>query len=218
MRVKRALGLVLALIALSMAPAATLAQDAGTQTDAAAAPTTEASVTPPPPWVKFCGDLADGRKLCLMRPADLRQGQARRPFHPSGKPRGFEPASGHGLDAERRHAALWAEAADRQWPRPHPALHRLRLADVHTLRTVVNEAFINSLKRGGVLKLKAKNARGKDVTIEIDLAGFTAVYNGDDYIPLDQQQSQPQDASGALDQAVQDLAEQMRRQQDGEGQ
>ena len=217
MRVKRALGLVLALIALSMAPAATLAQDAGTSTDAAAAPTTEASVTPPPPWVKFCGDLADGRKLCLMRQLIYAKDKLVARFILRENPEDSSPLL---VMASMPNGVTLPYGLRLQIDNGRDLILPYIACDSQmcNVRTVVNEAFVNSLKRGGVLKLKAKNARGKDVTIEIDLSGFTAVYNGEDYIPLDQQQTQPQDASGALDQAVQDLAEQMRRQQDGEGQ
>ena len=217
MRVKRALGLVLALIALSMAPVAALAQNAGTATDATAAPTTEANVTPPPPWVKFCGDIDDGRKLCLMRQLIyakdklvarfiLRENPAESSplLVMASMPNGVTLPYGLRLQIDNgRELVLPYIACDSQ---------------MCNVRTIVNEAFVNSLKRGAILKLKAKNARGNDVTVEIDLSGFTAVYDGDDYVALDQQQAQPQDATGALDQAVQDLAEQMRRQQDGGGQ
>ena len=83
-------------------------------------------------------------------------------------------------------------------------------------RSIVDESFVTALKRGAVLKLKAKNARGTDVTIEIDLKGFTAVYDGDEFVSLnDAAQNQAPSASDKLGQAVQDLAEQIRREKDG---
>ena len=38
---------------------------------------------------------------------------------------------------------------------------------------VINEAYVNSLKKGGTLKLTAKNRQNKDLVIDINLAGFT---------------------------------------------
>jgi invasion protein IalB len=43
---------------------------------------------------------------------------------------------------------------------------------------VINEAYVNSLKKGSKLKLTAKNRQNEDLTITINLAGFTATYDG----------------------------------------
>ena len=213
---KRALGLVLALIALSMAPAAVMAQDSGTATPDAAAPAAaDSNAEPPPPWLKFCGDIDDGRKLCLMRQIVYAQGEPIARFILRDNPADPSPLlvmASMPLGVTLPYGLRLQIDNGRDLILPYIACD----SSMCNVRTIVNEAFVNSLKRGAVLKLKAKNARGNDVTIEIDLSGFTAVYDGDEYVALDQQQQAPkQDATDALGQAVQDLAEQIRRQQAG---
>ena len=80
---------------------------------------------------------------------------------------------------------------------------------------VINEQYVNSLKRGSTLKLTAKNRQNEDLTIEITLAGFTAAYDGDASLSFDEFR---QETSGenALEQVLQDRAEELRRQLDGE--
>ena len=79
---------------------------------------------------------------------------------------------------------------------------------------VINEQYVNSLKRGSVLKLTAKNRQNEDLTIDITLAGFTSAYDGDASLSFDQFR---QETSGenALEQVLQDRAEELRRQLDG---
>ncbi|HTM76583.1 MAG TPA: invasion associated locus B family protein, partial [Devosia sp.] len=78
---------------------------------------------------------------------------------------------------------------------------------------VINEAYVNSLKKGGTLKLTAKNRQNKDLTIEITLAGFTAAYDGPAALTFDQFQQQTS-GENALEQVLQDRAEQLRQQLD----
>lgn len=212
---KRVLGLVLALIALSMAPAAALAQDNGTATPDAAAPAAaDPNAEPPLPWLKFCGDLDDGRKLCLMRQIVYAQGKPIARFILRENPADSSPLlvmASMPLGVTLPYGLRLQIDNGRDLILPYIACDSMMC----NVRTIVNEAFVNSLKRGAVLKLKAKNARGNDVTIEIDLSGFTAVYDGDEYVALNQQQAPQQEASDALGLAVQDLAEQIRRNQDG---
>jgi hypothetical protein len=51
---------------------------------------------------------------------------------------------------------------------------------------VVNEAYVNSLKKGGKLTLTAKNRKNEDLVITINLAGFTGVYDGDAALTFDE--------------------------------
>ena len=79
---------------------------------------------------------------------------------------------------------------------------------------VINEQYVNSLKRGSTLKLTAKNRQNEDLTIDITLAGFTSTYDGDASLSFDQFR---QETSGenALEQVLQDRAEELRKQLDG---
>jgi len=80
---------------------------------------------------------------------------------------------------------------------------------------VINEAYVNSLKKGGVLKLTAKNRQNKDLVIDISLAGFTSVYDGDTALTFDEFNKQAT-APSALDKQLQDKAEQLRQQMGGD--
>jgi hypothetical protein len=79
---------------------------------------------------------------------------------------------------------------------------------------VINEAYVNSLKKGGVLKLTAKNRKNEDLVIEINLAGFTSVYDSDTAMTFDQF-NKTTTGAGALEQELQDRAEELRRQLEG---
>jgi hypothetical protein len=76
---------------------------------------------------------------------------------------------------------------------------------------VINEAYVNSMKKGSVLRLTAKNRQNKDLVIDINLAGFTAAYDGPASLTFDQFRQETTGAS-ALEQVLQDRAEELRRQ------
>jgi len=78
---------------------------------------------------------------------------------------------------------------------------------------VINEAYVNSLKKGGVLKLTAKNRQNKDLVIDITLAGFTSVYDGAAAMTFEELNNQTTGPS-ALEQQLQDRAEELRKQLD----
>jgi len=85
------------------------------------------------------------------------------------------------------------------------------------MEIAVDDKFVNALKKGSFLKLIAKTRTGSDLTVSINLSGFTAVYDGDKYISYDQFQQQNSD-SNALEQSLQDRAEQIRKEKtDGTG-
>jgi predicted ArsR family transcriptional regulator len=87
------------------------------------------------------------------------------------------------------------------------------LCDTQSCSTqlVINEQYVSSLKRGAKLILTAKNRQNQDLNIEINLAGFTATYDGEAALTFEQLQ---QESSGenALEQVLQDRAEQLRQQ------
>ncbi|UXN69592.1 hypothetical protein N8A98_20595 [Devosia neptuniae] len=70
-------------------------------------------------------------------------------------------------------------------------------------------------QEGGTLKLTAKNRQNEDLTIEINLAGFTSTYDGDAALTFDQFR-QETSGSNALEQVLQDRAEELRKQLNGE--
>nr|WP_321307568.1 invasion associated locus B family protein [uncultured Sphaerochaeta sp.] len=226
MTAKRALGLVMVWIAFLLAPTAGFAQD--NTSDAAPAPTTppsadapaagtsDAKAPEPLPWLKFCGDLPDGKgQLCLVRQLVFAQNQPIARFILRNNPEDKSPLlvmASMPLGVTLPYGLRMQIDNGRELALPYIACD----SQMCNVRTSVDESFVTSLKRGAVLKLKAKNARGDDVTVEIDLKGFTAVYDGDKYVSLnDAQAPQQNTATEKLGQAVQDLAEQIRRQKEG---
>jgi len=75
---------------------------------------------------------------------------------------------------------------------------------------VVNEAYVNSLKKGTKLTLTAKNRKNEDLVININLGGFTGVYDGQASLTFDEFNK---NASGeaALEKILADRAEQARQ-------
>lgn len=81
---------------------------------------------------------------------------------------------------------------------------------------VINEQYVNSLKRGSTLKLTAKDRNNQDVSVSINLAGFTATYDSDQALTPEQLQQQDS-GQNALEQVLQDRAERMRQELNTEG-
>ncbi len=78
---------------------------------------------------------------------------------------------------------------------------------------VVNEAYLNSLKKGSKLTLTAKSRTNKDLVITFNLSGFTDVYQNDAAMTFDQVNKAPEDA---LQKSLQDRAEQARQKLSGD--
>jgi invasion protein IalB len=78
---------------------------------------------------------------------------------------------------------------------------------------VINEQYVNALKKGAKLNLIAKNRSNQDLVVSINLAGFQQVYDGQAALTFDQFRK---DTTGgaALEQQLQDRAEQLRKQLD----
>lgn len=78
---------------------------------------------------------------------------------------------------------------------------------------VINEQYVNALKKGAKLNLIAKNRSNQDLVVSINLSGFQQVYDGQAALTFDQFRK---DTTGgaALEQQLQDRAEQLRKQLD----
>ena len=76
---------------------------------------------------------------------------------------------------------------------------------------VINEQYIAALKKGQTLSLIAKSRTNKDLVVNISLAGFGPVYDGQAALTFDEFRK---DTTGgqALEQVLQDRAEQLRKQ------
>jgi invasion protein IalB len=208
-----------AVAALMLSPLAVSAQEAP-----AAAPAAEAAATAAPAattpaaggnqnWLKVCDPLPDGQQACIMRQVVLANGQFVGSFllrDDPGQESRLLAVAAVPLGVLLPFGLTW------QIDGAKPIRVPYMLCDPTSCATqlVINEQYVNSLKKGNTLKLTAKNRQNQDLTIEITLSGFTAAYDGDAALTFEQFR---QETSGenALEQVLQDRAEELRRQLDG---
>ena len=181
--------------------------------DGAAAPAAAAGGPTQQNWLKVCDPLPDGKKACIMRQVVLANGQFLGSFllrDDPGQESRLLAVAAVPLGVLLPFGLTW------QIDGSKPVRVPYMLCDPTSCATqlVINEQYVNSLKRGSVLKLTAKNRQNEDLTIDITLAGFTSTYDGDASLSFDQFR---QETSGenALEQVLQDRAEELRKQLDG---
>jgi len=207
----------LAVAALMLPNMSVLAQDNATPAapaEAAAAPATPAApAAPGQNWLKVCDPLADGKKACIMRQVIVANGQFLGSFllrDDPGQESRLLAVAAVPLGVLLPFGLTW------QIDGGKPIRVPFMLCDPTSCATqlVINEAYVNSLKKGGSLKLTAKNRQNKDLVIDINLAGFTTVYDGEAAMTFEEFNNQTTGPS-ALEQQLQDRAEELRKQLDG---
>ncbi|MCP8882066.1 invasion associated locus B family protein [Devosia sp. XJ19-1] len=219
----------IAVAALMLSPLSAFAQDA-TATEAPAAETTEAAPAEGAAtdevaaavdglasqnWLKVCDPLPDGQKACLLRQVVLANGQFLGSFllrDDPGQESRLLAVAAVPLGVLLPFGLTW------QIDNAKPVRVPYMLCDTQSCSTqlVINEQYVNSLKRGAKLTLTAKNRQNQDLAIEIDLAGFTATYDSDAALSFEQLQQQ-ESGQNALEQVLQDRAEKLRQELSGEG-
>jgi invasion protein IalB len=192
-------------------PAAAVAQE----TTVAQPATAPAPRNPADNWLKVCDPLEDGKKACIMRQVVLVEGNFLGSFllrDDPGQESRLLAVAAVPLGVLLPFGLTW------QIDSGKPIRVPFMLCDPQSCATqlVINEAYVNSLKKGGKLRLTAKNRQNQDLVVEIDLGGFTAAYDSDTAMSFDEF-AQEQKAPSGLEQVLQDRAEQMRRQLTGEG-
>ena len=211
-----------AVAALMLSPLAAYAQEtAPAEAPAAEAPAAEAPAAEAPAadaaaqqnWLKVCDPLPDGQQACIMRQVVLANGQFLGSFllrDDPGQESRLLAVAAVPLGVLLPFGLTW------QIDGAKPIRVPYMLCDPTSCATqlVINEQYVNSLKKGNTLKLTAKNRQNQDLTIEITLSGFTAAYDGDAALTFEEFR---QETSGenALEQVLQDRAEELRRQLDG---
>ncbi|MEO6015362.1 MAG: invasion associated locus B family protein [Devosia sp.] len=188
------------------APAAPAADPAAPVAD----PGTAAAATPEQNWLKICDPIDGGKQACIMRQVIVTNnnqflgsfllrddpGQESRLLAVAAVPLGVLLPFG----------VTWQIDGGKPIRVPY------MLCDPQSCATqlVVNEAYVNSLKKGGKLTLTAKNRKNEDLTITINLGGFTGVYDGEAALTFDEFNK---NASGeaALEKILQDRAEAARK-------
>lgn len=195
------------------------AEGEATTTEAAA--TDEAAPTNPNDnWLKVCDPLENGEKACIMRQIVVANGQFLGSFllkDDPGEESRLQAVAAVPLGVLLPFDLLW------QIDNNKPVRVPYMLCDPQACATqlVINEAYVNSLKKGAVLKLIAKARSAdpsqtiKDLVVEINLAGFTAVYDSEESLTFDQLREQ-ETGQSALEQQLEDRAEELRRQLGGE--
>lgn len=83
-----------------------------------------------------------------------------------------------------------------------------------TAQIVINEAYVNSLKKGNKLTLQAKNRLGENLDIVINLAGFTATYDGESSLTVEEA-NKINTGEAALERILQQRAEETAKKLEG---
>jgi invasion protein IalB len=232
MTLRHALIAGLAAATLLMVPASVMAQSSGSQsagaanapapapapasaTDASANAGAAASSPPSQNWLKVCDPLPDGKKACVMRQVVLNQGQFLGSFllrDDPGQQSRLLAVAAVPLGVLLPFGLTW------QIDNGKPIRVPYMLCDPQSCASqlVINEAYVNSLKKGSKLTLTAKTRQNKDLQIVVNLAGFTTTYDSDTALTFDQYRNQ-QTGTNALEKALQGQAEQLRLQKEKQG-
>jgi invasion protein IalB len=223
----------LASAALMLPPAAAFAQSAAAPTPAPP-PTSQAkpdqngqasgqqsngqqanaSQDPTKNWLKVCDPLPNGQKACIMRQVVLANGQFLGSFllrDDPGQESRLLAVAAVPLGVLLPFGLTWQIDGGKPIRVPYMLCDPQSCAS----QLVINEAYVNSLKKGAKLTLTAKNRQNQDLTVNINLAGFTTVYDGDTALTFDQFRKAATSGGPALEQQLQDRAEQLRKQLDG---
>jgi invasion protein IalB len=212
MTLKSLLAASLTVAALAL-PAGVMAQDAAApagSADTVLSPSgeagTPAAATPDQNWLKICDPLEDGKRACIMRqvvvtPNNQFLGSFLLRDDPGQESRLLAVAAVP-LGVLLPFGVTWQIDGGKPIRVPY------MLCDPQSCATqlVVNEAYVNSLKKGSKLTLTAKNRKNEDLTITISLSGFTGVYDGEAALTFDEFNK---NASGeaALEKILADRAE-----------
>lgn len=194
------------LLAISLSGASTVFAQ-----EAAEAP----AANPQNNWLKVCEPLESGENACIMRQVILQGGSFVGSFllrDDPGQESRLLAIAAVPLGVLLPFGLTW------QIDGAQPVRVPFMLCDPQSCSTqlVINEAYVNSLKRGATLTLTAKNRQNQDLVVEVNLAGFTSVYDSDTAQTFEQVN---QDTSGAsaLEQMLEDRAEELRRELGVEG-
>lgn len=174
---------------------------------AAAAP---ADRRPEDNWLKVCEPLESGEKACIMRQVILNNNQFLGSFlirDDPGQESRLLAVAAVPLGVLLPFGLTW------QIDGGQPVRVPFMLCDPQSCSTqlVINEAYVSSLKRGAELTLTAKNRQNQDLVVNINLGGFTSVYESDQSMTFDQA-NQQESGSTALERVLQDRAEELRQQ------
>lgn len=166
-------------------------------------------VNPEDNWVKVCDTLKSGEKACIVRQVIFAGSTKIGAFtfrdDPSSKNRYFVQAE-MPLAISLLFNLKWQIDGAKPFYTPWATCDPTKC----TSHSNMPKAFLESLKRGAKLTMTAKNRAFKDLSIDIDLNGFTAVYEGEKALTPSEFQNQLSGQS-ALEQQLQEAAEKIRQ-------
>ena len=211
-----AAGLAFAVLALPVGAFAQDASSSSAQPPAAPAPAQAAANNPAQNWLKICDPGTDPTKrACIMRqvvttPNNQFLGSFLLRDDPGQESRLLAVAAVP-LGVLLPFGVTW------QIDNGKPLRVPYMLCDPQSCATqlVVNEAYLNSLKKGSKLILTAKSRTNKDLVITFDLAGFTGIYEGDAALTFDEANKNA-NGQAALEKILQDRAEAARQKLSGD--
>ena len=216
MKLNKALIAGFTALGLTMTTGALFAQEATTETTPvstegqAAAPERR----PEENWLKVCEPLESGEQACILRQVILAKGQFLGSFllrNDPGQESRLLAVAAVPLGVLLPFNMVWQIDGGKPVRVPFVLCDKISC----TSQLVINENYVNSLKKGSKLKLTAKTQQNKDLVVEINLSGFTAVYESETALTFDEFR-QEQTGANALEQVLQDRAEQIRRDKDAE--
>lgn len=200
---------------LMLMPSTLLAQDAKETAPAeeASADAAQPAATPNDNWLKICGPIDGGGQACLLQQTVTRNGQFYGSFtlrNDPGQESRLHAVAALPLGILLPFSMFWQIDGGKPVRVPYWICDKFTCIS----QLVVNENYVNSLKKGSKLKLIAKTQKNQDFIVEINLAGFTAVYESDTAQTFEEYRKE---SSGAneLERQLQDRAEQIRQQKNG---
>lgn len=164
-------------------------------------------------WLKVCSELDDGGQACIMRQVVTNTGVFTGSFllrnDPTQESRLLAVAS-------VPVGVLLPFGMSWQIDTGKPVRVPFMLCDPQacSAQLVINESYVQSLKRGNTLTLIAKNRQNEDITIPITLAGFTSVYDNPEGISIEELNA-ASSTENVLEQVLQDRANQLREEMEG---
>lgn len=201
---------------LMLMPSTLLAQETtdAAPADAADQASTSPAVQPNDNWLKICEPLDDGGKACILRQVVVANGQFYGSFllrDDPGQESRLLAVAAVPLGVLLPFNMLWQIDGGKPVRVPFVLCDKLSC----TSQLVINENYVNSLKKGSKLKLTAKTQKNQDFIVEINLAGFTSVYDAETALTFEEYRKESTGAN-ALEKQLQDRAEQIRQQKNGE--
>ena len=202
---------------------APVAPDAGPTSSTADLPLDQATAANRPAtqnWLKVCdpiptGQKAAGQKACIMRQVVVANNQFLGSFllrDDPGQESRLLAVAAVPLGVLLPFGLTWQIDGGKPIRVPYMLCDPQSCAS----QLVINEQYIAAMKKGAKLNLIAKNRANQDLVVSINLAGFGTVYDGQAALTFDEFRK---DTTGgaALEQTLQDRAEQLRKQLDSSG-